>query len=240
MQTLNRITAFAAALLLLAGCGGKDAASNPVKPAVAVTGAYELNLDTPLGSLTLTGTASFDEQSVAGSLAWKDPAATYDTPGAYNAAWVFTPDDASRYATVEGTVGITVAGKSSDAVVARFRELFYKDGEVHANHLNRFEPTEWAIVVESPGKPLNAFADITGVTATLKEKYEYKYVSSDGKCSLRIKGQLNAGWDAIYATLYVWIEDCPEISMVHFTTEDFLKEANEDYVGTEPGVPVIW
>ena len=242
MKTGNKITAFAAALLLLAGgCDVNDPISTVI-PGIAITGTYELHTGEPLGSLTLTGAASFNGQSVAGSLAWKNPAATYDKAGAYDAAWVFTPEDANRYASVEGTVGITVAeGVSSEQAIAKFRSLFYKDGEVHANHLNRFESTEWSIVVMSPGKPLSAFTDITGIAAPLKEKYEYKYMSSDGKCSIRIKGRLNAAADAIYATMYVQIEDCPEITMVHFTTEDFLKEANEDYVGTEPpGVPVIW
>lgn len=231
---------FLLAATLLTGCDVNDDI-NPITPDVSVTGTYELNIGEPLSSLALTGTASFDGRTVAGSLAWKAPAATYDKADTYDAVWVFTPDDAGRFVTVEGTVRITVAGKSRGAVIARFRELLYKDGDVHANHLNRFEATEWSVVVEDPAKPLSVFTDITGIAAPLKETYEYKYTSSDGRCFIRIKGRLKAGWDAIYATMYVRIEDCPEITLLHFTTEDFLKEADEDYVGTEPpGVPVIW
>lgn len=131
-------------------------------------------------------------------------------------------------------------GFSSGQVTALFRSFLYKDGKVYANHPERFESTEWAIVVKSSETPLNAFTSITGVAAPSKEEYEYGYVSSDGKCSIRIIGQLNAGEDAVYATMYIQIEDCPEITRIHFTTEDFLKGTNDDYVGTEPGVPVIW
>lgn len=45
---------------------------------------------------------------IAGTLAWKAPAAIFDRLGEHEATWVFTPGDAGVYEPVEGTEVITV------------------------------------------------------------------------------------------------------------------------------------
>lgn len=92
--------------LLLAGCS-KDT-PQPASPTATVTGAYELGTGEPLSTLTLTGTATHEGQTVAGAFAWKDGATTYKAAGQYDAPWVFTPADAGKYAPAEGTVTVSV------------------------------------------------------------------------------------------------------------------------------------
>ena len=100
---------FAALLLLAGGCDVKDPIYSTAQPEVTITGTYKLYVDEPLSTLTLTGTAAHDGQAVAGTLAWKDGATTYDKAGEYDAAWVFTPEKPDIYETAEGTVRITIA-----------------------------------------------------------------------------------------------------------------------------------
>lgn len=127
---------------------------------------------------------------------------------------------------------------SSEQAITKLKSYFYRDGEVFANHLARFKPTEWGLVINEAQKPLEAFTDITGLPAPFKENYNYSYRSPDGKCSISITGSKNVNPDGIFATLKVNIPECPEINTIYFTTVDFFYEFNSN--GLDAGVPVIY
>lgn len=131
---------------------------------------------------------------------------------------------------------IVPTGMSSEQVVARFKSYFYKeDGQVRANKLPSFLEKEWAVGAEDSARPCEVFSEITGVDAPLTGNYEYTYCSADGKCTLRLVGTDHPKEDAVYAVLYVEIEDCPEISKINICITDYLKNDNISM----SGVPVI-
>lgn len=127
-------------------------------------------------------------------------------------------------------------GATSEQVVARFKSYFYKeDGQVRANKLPSFSEKEWAVGAEDSARPCEVFSEITGVDAPLAGKYDFTYRTSDGKCTLRLVGTDYPKEDAVYAVLYVEIEDCPEISKINICITDYL---NNDNLSMS-GVPVI-
>ena len=105
---MNQYLLMTAAALLFAACG-EDEKETPqaVLPSVSVTGTYELHTGEPLSTLTLTGTATHEGMSVAGTFERKDGSTAYQAAGQYDAPWVFTPADAVKYTPVEGTVAVT-------------------------------------------------------------------------------------------------------------------------------------
>ena len=129
---------------------------------------------------------------------------------------------------------------TSGQAIARFKSYFYKDGTVNASKLERHSETEWAVATDNGGRACEVFMDITGVETSLKGKYEYNYVSSDGKCSIRLTGNVRADEDAVYAVFYVQIPECPEFGKIYVTTREYFKEKNGEGVNSFDGVPVIF
>ncbi len=89
-----------------AGTIRKAAASQKAGSVTAGT----LEAGKPLSSSTLNGSfTGVNGETLAGTLSWKNPNATFEA-GTHTAAWVFTPSS-SNYASLEGSVGITVVKK---------------------------------------------------------------------------------------------------------------------------------
>ena len=89
-----------------AGTIRKAAASQKAGSVTAGT----LEAGKPLSSSTLSGSfTGVRGETLAGTLSWKNPNATFEA-GTHTAAWVFTPSS-SNYASLEGSVGITVVKK---------------------------------------------------------------------------------------------------------------------------------
>lgn len=126
-------------------------------------------------------------------------------------------------------------GVTSEQAVARFKSYFYKEGKINANKLENFSAKEWAVATDNSGRACEVFTDITGVEAPLTGNYEYSYSSADGKCIIRIVGTISPNKDAIYATLYIDMEDCPDFSKIYIVTKDYFNDSNEG----SGGVPVI-
>lgn len=109
MKTMNLFTrCLALAALLLTGCAEDEITPPRVQPKIVLSGEYSLWIGQPLSSLTPVGTAFCEAERVEGAFAWKDGTTVYDRAGQYEAAWVFTPADETRYAPVEGVVAVTV------------------------------------------------------------------------------------------------------------------------------------
>lgn len=131
---------------------------------------------------------------------------------------------------------IVPTGISSEQVVARFKSYFYEEnGQVRANKLPSFSVKEWAVATEKNYRPCEVFSDITGVEAPLAGKYDFTYRTSDGKCTLRLVGTDYPKEDAVYAVLYVEIEDCPDIGKIYIVATEYFMNDNVSM----SGVPVI-
>ncbi|WP_455593548.1 hypothetical protein [Bacteroides sp.] len=108
MKTIHLFTfCLVWATIFFTGCG--EDSIFIAQPEIAFTGTYELPAGEPLSTLPLNGTATYEGQAVAGTLAWKDGTTTYDKAGEYEAAWAFTPQNSDIYQLTEGTVPITVS-----------------------------------------------------------------------------------------------------------------------------------
>ena len=236
----NRFIGITALLLFgatcFAGCSD-DERQEPAVPEVTVTGDYTLQTGEKLETLTLIGSAVADGQSVEGTFTWKEGQTVYNQVGEYDAGWIFTPADAARYTLKEGVVQVTVH-LNSDQVIARFKDYFYQDGKVHANRLSSFQPSEWALATDDARKPLDIFTHITGISAPMKDRYEYSYRSTDGRCNISIQGSAEADTEAMFATINVYIPEYKEIETMHIVTIDYFKGDNSDDIVT--GVPVIY
>lgn len=236
----NRFIGITALLLFgatcFAGCSD-DERQEPAVPEVTVTGDYTLQTGEKLETLTLIGSAVADGQSVEGTFTWKEGQTVYNQVGEYDAGWIFTPADAARYTLKEGVVQVTVH-LNSDQVIARFKAYFYQDGKVHANRLNSFQSSEWALATDEAQKPLDIFTHITGMSAPMKSQYEYSYRSTDGRCNISIQGSAELGTDAVFATLNMNIPECEDIKTMHIVAIDYFKGDNSDDIVT--GVPVIY
>lgn len=120
--------------------------------------------------------------------------------------------------------------KTGEEAVATFRENFYKGGKVNAIKLDNFLETEWAIPIDNPEKVATLFNRLTGMKVALTDSYNYSYQSVDKKCSIRVEGKKIAE-NAVYATMYINITECPEISKVILATPEYFKGTNSELSG---------
>lgn len=136
----------------------------------------------------------------------------------------------------------TPAGVTSEQAIAKFKSYFYKNGEANASQLPDFDAAEWAVATDNNARPTEIFADITGVEAPLTEKYEYSYASADGQCRIRLVGNAQPDANAVYATFYIQIPQCPEFDKLYIATRDYFKGTNDGTSDgtTVTGYPVIW
>ena len=72
----------------------------------------------------------------------------------------------------------------------------------------------------------------------MKDRYEYSYRSTDGRCNISIQGSAEADTEAMFATINVYIPEYKEIETMHIVTIDYFKGDNSDDIVT--GVPVIY
>lgn len=129
-------------------------------------------------------------------------------------------------------------GYGSQQAIAGFKKYFYENGEVYANRLVTYAPTEWSLATEEAQKPLDIFKSITGIPVVMQDKYASVYLSKDGKCRIRIAGTANADAKAIFATMTVEIAECPEIETMHIVAPGYFYGDTSDEM--ELGVPVIY
>jgi len=115
--------------------------------------------------------------------------------------------------------------KTGEEAVAAFRKDFYIQGEVNALKLDNFLETEWAIPIDQASKACTLFTRFTGMDAALNDNYNYSYQSVDKKCSIRIEGKKTAE-NAVYATMYINIPECPEIHKVILAKPEFFESTN--------------
>lgn len=130
------------------------------------------------------------------------------------------------------------SGATSQEAIAKFKSYFYKDGHVNASQLEDFSETEWAVATENNARACEVFIDITGLEAPLTGAFDYTYASSDGKCRIRLSGNAESDARAVYATFYIQIPECPEISKIHVADPSYFEGTNGEDMAM-PGVPVI-
>lgn len=118
------------------------------------------------------------------------------------------------------------AYKSGEEAIATFRCYFYNAEGVNAFKQDDFLETEWGVPIDQAEKACILFHRITGMNVKLTEKYNYSYQSTDGKCALRIEGQ-KTPVNAVYATIYVNIPECPDIHTVLLVTPEYFDNTNE-------------
>lgn len=117
----------------------------------------------------------------------------------------------------------TLPGFSHEEVVASIKKNLYdSDGNVRANHLDEYGPTEWNLIATDPEDILDYWNDLTGMGVPVTDSFDYEYKSSDGKCSLGITGQLTPDPNHIYADICFNVPECPEITLLHIGTSEMI------------------
>ena len=156
-------------------------ASNKLQPTVKVSAdPNPFTYGTKLGDVKLTATATYNGHTVAGTIAWDDPADTILDKGIYEKAWTFTPTDGSTYREVKGKLDIqvtkatltgapefdkiTTSGKTLNDVQIDFSNILGVDGKQPVlgfdwtdDHSTVIEPNKsygWTIDAGSNYEPL--------------------------------------------------------------------------------------
>lgn len=121
------------------------------------------------------------------------------------------------------------AGKSESEITEKFKEYFYDSNDnVRLSQLDGFSSQEWACVSLNGMRPVEVFADITGYDVAMPDgKYEYRFVSADGRCKISIDGNTTADEDAVYAVMQVEIPDCQEVKTIIVGSLDYAKGTND-------------
>lgn len=100
--------------------------------------------------------------------------------------------------------------------ILRFREYCYDaSGNVKLNHQEGNGETEWVIPIATDEAFHQVFNQLTGLSVHPAETLEYSYHSEDHRYVCRLVGSAKAKSNR-YASLYLWIEGCPEIEVIHF------------------------
>lgn len=114
------------------------------------------------------------------------------------------------------TVIMDLCKEQTDNRILKFKEYCYDAaGKVRLAHPDGYAETEWMIPVETGTDVSTIFQKLTDLPVHFSEKYEYAYHSEDYRFTFRIVGQ-TIPVDHTYASLYLWIEGCPEIEVIHF------------------------
>lgn len=117
----------------------------------------------------------------------------------------------------------TLPGFSHEEVVAFMKKgLYDSDGNVTANQLDEYGPTEWNLIAIDPEDALAYWNDLTGMDVPVTNSYEYEYKSSDGKCTISITGNLTPDPNHIYADICFNVPECPEITLLHIGTMEMM------------------
>ena len=159
-----------------------------------------------LGTIRLSGAMQDGDTVVKGTFAWAEPSFC-PASGSYDAAWVFTPEDDSRYAAVSGTSAITVtapAGKTyyvggtvleygitgsseqplEGAVVTirRGMDIYGQSQATDADghfHIGQLLPGTYNAVIAYSGKTVTAKLQIVDKDAVLTVRIPREDVSSE-------------------------------------------------------------
>lgn len=106
--------------------------------------------------------------------------------------------------------------ENTDKRILRFKEYCYDaSGHVRLAHPDGYEDTEWMLPIKTESEVYSLFHQLTGLQIHPSEKYEYSYHSEDYRYIVRIV-RISYPINNIYASLYIWIEGCPEIETIHF------------------------
>lgn len=120
----------------------------------------------------------------------------------------------------------TTLGASSEELVKFMKNNLYDEqGKVAANILDTYQEGEYNLVADEGSEVCEFFSAMTGVETQPLETYEYAYKSEDGKYQVSIKGTQVAN-NAIYATLYFSVPECPEIKIIHVGTLAIMNGTN--------------
>lgn len=111
--------------------------------------------------------------------------------------------------------------ETTNSKILRFKEVCYNDsGEVIFDHLEGDGATEWNVAVETDDEVYRFYELLTGLQVCPDSKYEYSYHTDDLRYVSRIIGQVEPH-EGKYASLFVEVEGCPEISVIHFITYSY-------------------
>ena len=119
-------------------------------------------------------------------------------------------------------------GATNEEMAKRIRESLYdEEGYVLANKLSTYETGEYNLIAEKEEDVRDFFTKLTDMEAPAKSEYEYICKSSDGKCTVTIKGTQTAK-DGIFATIYFSVPGCPELKMIHIGTDAIMGNNNSE------------
>ena len=159
-----------------------------------------------LGTIRLSGAMQDGDTVVKGTFAWAEPSFC-PASGSYDAAWVFTPEDDSRYAAVSGTSAITVnapAGKTYNVggtvleygitgsseqplegavvTIRRGMDIYGQSQATDADghfHIGQLLPGTYNAVIAYSGKTVTAKLQIVDKDAVLTVRIPREDVSSE-------------------------------------------------------------
>ena len=106
--------------------------------------------------------------------------------------------------------------EQTDNRILKFREYCYDAvGNVKLAHPEGYAETEWMIPIRTEADIHTVFEHLTRLSLHTTMRYEYSYRSEDNRFIIKIIGQ-ETPINGKYASLYLWIEGCPEIETIHF------------------------
>lgn len=111
---------------------------------------------------------------------------------------------------------INLCEEQTNNRILRFREYCYDaGGRVKLSHQEGDAETEWVIPVHTDKEVSTVFSQLTGLEISSTGNYEYSYHSEDRRFVCRFVRDATRTSNR-YASLYLWVEGCPEIEVIHF------------------------
>lgn len=111
---------------------------------------------------------------------------------------------------------INLCEEQTTSRILRFREYCYDaSGRVKLSHQEGDAETEWVISITTDEELYTIFHKLTGLSIQPTANPNYSYQSEDHRYVCRLAGDSRTKNNRI-ASLYLWVEGCPEIEVIHF------------------------
>ena len=111
---------------------------------------------------------------------------------------------------------INLCEEQTNNRILQFREYCYDaSGRVKLSHQEGNAETEWVIPVSTDQEVSTIFSQLTGLEISSTGNNEYSYHSEDHRYVCRFVRDVTHTNNR-YASLYVWVEGCPEIEVIYF------------------------
>lgn len=114
----------------------------------------------------------------------------------------------------------------ASVVTDYFEQIFCRDGKLIGVNQNEYDPSTLTVGVEERIMPCRIFKAITGQDVDSGDIYNATFITTDGNCSLSIRGSLYPDSE-VYAELQVDIPSYPQVKLIRIIDAKFLNNKNE-------------